>query len=92
MAQSTRSSQRTSVEERGPGANSNHLKALEVPKICSPIQGQAYPGSEVPLQRKRRKGFPYKESEEKDPLVARSEAFQMIGPIKLSHSTGGIWV
>ena len=39
-----------------------------------------YPGSEVPLQRKRRK----------DPLVAHSEAFQMIGPIKLSHFTGGI--
>ena len=36
--------------------------------------------------------FPYNESEERDPLVARSEAFQMIGPIKLSHSTGGIWV
>ena len=36
--------------------------------------------------------FPYKESEERDPLVACSEAFQMIGPIKLSHSTGGIWV
>ena len=36
--------------------------------------------------------FPYKESEERDPLVTRSEAFQMIGPIKLSHSTGGIWV
>ena len=33
--------------------------------------------------------FPYKESEEKEPLVACNEAFQMIGPIKLSHSTGG---
>ena len=36
--------------------------------------------------------FPYKESEERDPLVTCSEAFQMIGPINLSHSTGGIWV
>ena len=44
------------------------------------------------LERTLDQSFPYKESEERDPLVARSEAFQMIGPIKLSHSTGGIWV
>ena len=36
--------------------------------------------------------FPHEESEEREPLVARSEAFQMIGPIKLSRSTGGICV
>ena len=39
-----------------------------------------YPRSEVPLQRKRRI----------DSLVACSKAFQMIGPIELSHSTSGI--
>ena len=48
---------------------------------------------EVSLHATLDQRFPYKESEERDdPLVARSEAFQMIGPIKLSHSTGGIWV
>ena len=36
--------------------------------------------------------FPYIESEKRDPLVACSEVFQMIGPIKLSHFTSGIWV
>ena len=44
-----------------------------------------YPGSEVP-QRK-----PSKQGEEREPLVTCGEAFQMIGPIKLSHSISGIW-
>ena len=45
-----------------------------------------YPGSEVPLTKKAKQ-----QSEEREPLVTCDKAFQMVGPIKLSHSTRGIW-
>ena len=59
-----------------------YISCILLNRILRNKQNCTYPGSDVPLQRKISE-----EGEEREPRMTGSKLFQMIGPIKLSHST-----